>query len=290
MTIDKCAKKDRDRGWVHHGYPLPPIWPTRADPMNIIMRNGKPRMTIDKTMQLVNGVASYNELVNLQSIPDIEYVKIAELARAIAILDTAEAPVKIWGFDLDSYFHRTGKQRRDCWMSGFVHSDGFGFDPRIQFGQREAPVLCGGQSCFLVWAIQRVRGLGVRVRVRGLGFGLTQPLTQRLSRLFFAGFSSGARRQSRPRRARKMPTAGPCSFSLSCTWMTSAPRRSMISSLIIAVRSSCWLAGKRALLANKGGRRFTSPRRSASSNILVTLTPKGRAGSQASLWTSWAPR
>jgi len=114
-------------------------------------------MTIDKTMQLVNGVASYNDSVDLELIPDIEYVKVAELARAIAILDTAKAPVKVWGFDLDSYFHRTGKQRRDCWMSGFVHLDGFGFDPRIQFefGQREAPVLCGRQSCFLVWAIQR---------------------------------------------------------------------------------------------------------------------------------------
>ena len=42
-AFDKCAKKDRDCGWVHHGYPLPPIWPTRADPMtmNIITRNGE---------------------------------------------------------------------------------------------------------------------------------------------------------------------------------------------------------------------------------------------------------
>ena len=71
-AFDKCAKKDRERGWVHHGYPLPPIWPKRADTMNIIMRNGKPRMTIDKTMQLVDGVASYNDSVDLESIPDIE--------------------------------------------------------------------------------------------------------------------------------------------------------------------------------------------------------------------------
>jgi len=26
-AFDKCAKKDRDRGWVHHGFALPPIWP-----------------------------------------------------------------------------------------------------------------------------------------------------------------------------------------------------------------------------------------------------------------------
>ena len=40
-------------------------------------------------------------------------------------------------------------------MSGFVHADGYGYDPRIQFGQREAPVLCGRQSCFLVFAMRR---------------------------------------------------------------------------------------------------------------------------------------
>ena len=40
-------------------------------------------------------------------------------------------------------------------MSGFVHADGYGYDPRIQFGQREAPVLCGRQSCFLVAAMRR---------------------------------------------------------------------------------------------------------------------------------------
>ena len=34
-------------------------------------------------------------------------------------------------------------------------TDGYGYDPRIQFGQREAPVLCGRQSCFLVWVMRR---------------------------------------------------------------------------------------------------------------------------------------
>ena len=40
---------------------MPPVWPMRADPMNVVFRNGKPRMTIDKTMELVLGVASYND-------------------------------------------------------------------------------------------------------------------------------------------------------------------------------------------------------------------------------------
>ena len=54
----------------------------------------------------------------------------------------------------------------------------------------------------------------------------------------------------------------------------------MISSLIIVVRSSCWLAGKMALLANNGGRRFTSPRRSASSSI----SDFGHADSEGKSW------
>jgi hypothetical protein len=151
----KTAAKDRKNGWVRFGCALPPVWPMRADPMNIVFRNGKPRMTIDKTMQLVDGVASYNDCVDLEAQPSIEYVNVAMLGRASAILLTSGVEVKVWGFDLEAYFRKTGKQRADVWMSGFCHHDGFGVDERVQFGQREAPVLTGRQSCFIVWAIRR---------------------------------------------------------------------------------------------------------------------------------------
>ena len=151
----KMAGKDRERGWVRYGYSLPPVWPMRADPMNIVFRNGKPRMTIDKTMQLVVGVDSYNDCVDLDAQPAIEYVTVSMLGRASAILITAGVRVATWGFDLEAYFRKTGKQRADVWASGFVHHDGFGVDERVQFGQREAPVLTGRQSCFIVWAIRR---------------------------------------------------------------------------------------------------------------------------------------
>ena len=48
------------------------------------------------------------------------------------------------------------KQRADWWKSGYLLPDGAGFDKRIQFGQKEAPVLTSRQSNFLVWAIRRV--------------------------------------------------------------------------------------------------------------------------------------
>ena len=151
----KSAKKDQAKGWVRHGYLLPPVWPMRADPMNIIFRNEKPRMTIDKSMQLVDGVDSYNSRIDLESQPAIDMVSVSMLARAAAILMTAGISVRIWGFDLEAYFRKTGKQRSHIWMSGFVHADGYGADERVQFGQREAPVLCGRQSCFLIWAVRR---------------------------------------------------------------------------------------------------------------------------------------
>ena len=154
-ALDKATGKDRERGWVKFGYLLPPMWPMRADPMNIAWRHGKGRLTTDKSMQLVPGVDSYNECVDLDAMPSIEYVSVAMLGRATSILLSANVPVKVWGFDLEAYFRKTGKQRFDVWKSGFCLSDGYGVDERIQFGQREAPVLTGRQSCFLVWAIRR---------------------------------------------------------------------------------------------------------------------------------------
>ena len=153
--FEKCAAKDRDKGWVRWGSSLPQVWPMRADPMNVVLRFGKARMTIDKTMELIEGLASYNQLIDLESQPEIEYVRVGQLGRAAAILLTAGVEVKLFSFDLEAYFRKTGKQRSSWWMSGFVHADGYGYDPRIQFGQREAPVLCGRQSCFLVWVMRR---------------------------------------------------------------------------------------------------------------------------------------
>jgi hypothetical protein len=154
-ALDKCARKDRERGWVRHSFQLPPMWPMRADPMNIVYRNGKPRMTIDKSMQLIAGVASYNDSIDLEAQPTIDMVSVTMLGRAGAILATAGVRLLWWGFDLEAYFRKTGKQAADLWKSGFCQSDGYGVDTRVQFGQREAPVLCGRQSCFVAWAIRR---------------------------------------------------------------------------------------------------------------------------------------
>ena len=160
--LRKCLAKDRKQDavdgaqpWTVHGGAMPQVWPMRADPINVVWRNGKPRITIDKTMPLSTVFASYNAAVDLEKYDPVEMVRVQQLCRAIAIFITAGVGVRVWSFDLEAYFRRTGKQRADWWKSGYVLPDGFGFDKRVQFGQREAPVLTSRQANFLVWAMRR---------------------------------------------------------------------------------------------------------------------------------------
>ena len=154
-ALQKCALKDRKRKWGSYGHALPPVWPCLCDPVNIVWRHGKPRMTIDKTMQLTALFEAYNAHIRLDLEPSIDYVSAALAGRGTAILLTAGVEVKLWGFDIDAYFRKSGKQRAHWWMSGLLYWDGYGHDPRIQFGQREAPVRTGRQSTFLRFAMFR---------------------------------------------------------------------------------------------------------------------------------------
>ena len=157
-----CLAKDRKQDavagkqpWTVHGGAMPQVWPMRADPVNVVWRGGKPRITIDKTMPLSSIYESYNAAVDLEKYDPVEMVRVQQLCRAIAIFLTAGVGVRVWSFDLEAYFRKTGKQRADWWKSGYVLPDGFGFDKRVQFGQRAAPVLTSRQSNFLVWALRR---------------------------------------------------------------------------------------------------------------------------------------
>ena len=161
-ALDKMILKDRRQenapgaqAWTVHGGSLPQVWPMRADPINIVIRHGKARMTIDKSMRLAAHFLSYNEAVDLSSYDPVELVRVEQLCRAVAILLTAHADVRVWSFDLDAYFRRSGKQRSDWWKSGYVLPDGYAFDKRLQFGQREAPVLTSRQTNFIVWVVRR---------------------------------------------------------------------------------------------------------------------------------------
>ena len=153
--FDKCVLKDRADGIGSWGHKLPPVWSCRADYRNIVMRRGKPRLTIDKSMRLAVDLPSHNDAIGLEKMAVIEYVAASQLGRARAILLTAGVVVERFSFDLSKYFKVTGKNRSTWWMAGYVGADGYGYDPRCQFGDKCAPVLCGRQTCLLAEAIKR---------------------------------------------------------------------------------------------------------------------------------------
>ena len=156
-------KRDIDEGYVTNGYSFPNIWPTIVDPMNIVVQNGKPRITIDKTMHLSgrDDMPSYNELIDLDKeaatlgsdgnpIGRIKLVRVWQVARACAILQEAllspaklaatsiGLSVKLCKIDLKAFYRQLGKQRAAIYQSGRCFTTGYGNDLRVNFGERDA--------------------------------------------------------------------------------------------------------------------------------------------------------
>ena len=48
--FEECNKRDLEFGFVSPGSAFPAMWPLICDPCNIVVQNGKPRLTIDKSM------------------------------------------------------------------------------------------------------------------------------------------------------------------------------------------------------------------------------------------------
>lgn len=153
-NFEKCVLKDRIAGIGQQGTKLPHVWPCRVDYRNVVMRRGKARVTIDKTIQLAPSIPSHNDEIDLLSFDPIVNVTVGQLGRSRAILMTAGVEVKPFSFDLKSYFRVTGKNKSTWWMAGYVGKDGYGIDTRVQFGDRSAPVLCGRQSALLAHAVK----------------------------------------------------------------------------------------------------------------------------------------
>ena len=114
----KAIDKDRSRGHVRPGYTqFPPSIPVRALPWNVVIQKGKPRLTIDPSMDLEpdNQLVDPVNDVEQEGYPELEWVRVTDLARAAAILLTARFPVKAFGLDGTSYYRRSAKQRMDRW-------------------------------------------------------------------------------------------------------------------------------------------------------------------------------
>ena len=154
----KCQAKDRSAGFASAGECIPTVWPMLADPTNLVInRAGKARMTVDKSITLVDGVASYNDAVLDDDVlrgVRVKMVNVAQLARSFAILSTSMEQVRFWGFDIKAYFRQIGIQRADQWKSGTTRGDGYGKDSQIQFGMREAMDTTGRVTIYIVFSIR----------------------------------------------------------------------------------------------------------------------------------------
>ena len=146
-ALEEMNQRDIQNGFVTSGHSFPEIWPCVVDPMNIVIQHHKPRATIDKSMRLSSRahpepVLAYNDYIHLEeereAVP-FKLVRVWFLARASAILLTAGVGVKLGKFDLSTYFRLHGKQRAHVYQSGRLLETGYGFDWRVNFGERDAP-------------------------------------------------------------------------------------------------------------------------------------------------------
>ena len=96
-----------------------------------------------------------NDSIDRSSWVQVRLMRVAQLAEMIAILKTSGVPVKLWAFDCQAYYRKTGRQRGEVWRNCVAVSEGFVVDEREQFGDASAAVKCCRQSSFLAWLVAR---------------------------------------------------------------------------------------------------------------------------------------
>ena len=180
-ALAETQERDVKNGFVTSGQPFPEYWPCVCDPMNIVVQNGKPRATIDKSMRHHSAEhpvpqLAYNDWIDLEDERErlgrpYRLVRVWQLTRAHAILATAGVEVLLGKFDLATYFRMHGKQRLHVWQSGRALESLFGFDYRVNFGERDAP----DHTCRATDAIT----FFIRVELKRL-FGLYRPRCARV--------------------------------------------------------------------------------------------------------------
>ena len=156
-TYNACVQRDVEWGFVTEPSAFPEQWPCVLDPCNIVVQNGKPRLTIDKTMW-ISGRAEMppaNLLINLiaeaATAGRLKLVTVGQVARAAAILKVA---LKVYAHlsspgrsvqllmkkhDLKAFFRFHAKQRAHVREQGKVVKGGYSVDKRVNFGERNAP-------------------------------------------------------------------------------------------------------------------------------------------------------
>ena len=146
--------------FVTSGRPFPEMWPTIVDYTNVVMQNGKGRITIDKSIRLSSTthpepLLAYNDYIDLEaeraSGGDLELFSAVDFCRAAAILMTAcegssAAIVKFGKWDKGTFFRMHQSRLSAVPLSGRLNHDGYGHDWRLNFGEREAMDHCCAAS------------------------------------------------------------------------------------------------------------------------------------------------
>ena len=160
-------------GFISAACSFPEIWPVIIDPCNIVVQNGKPRLTIDKSMWTSGrpDLPPFNTLVSLaeeaETAGSLRLVTVREVARAAAILGTPlrmcrtlampapDVKLLMKKFDLKAFFRFHPKERSAWRESGLLFRDGYSLDMRPNFGEAHAPDHCCRESDGLNFFMQR---------------------------------------------------------------------------------------------------------------------------------------
>ena len=160
QASEKIAK-DVSKGWSQIEAALP-FWPIRSNPYSIVKEEREARVKYRMTVDLswpqpsASGVAvSVNGSIDRARWVQVKLMRVAQFAEVVGILLTAGVSVRLWSFDCEAYYRKTGRQRGEVWRNCVVTADGFVVDEREQFGDASAAVKCCRQSSFLAWLVAK---------------------------------------------------------------------------------------------------------------------------------------
>jgi hypothetical protein len=143
--------RDTREGFVKSGYKLPPVYPCVCDSTNVVVQDGKARLTIDKRMRHSNSRhttphLAFNDFIDLEEersrVGEFRLPTVSVFCRGVAILLTAGVEVRIGKFDGHAYYRVHGKRATDLAKSGRLTARRYGVDLGVNFGEAD-----GGDHC-----------------------------------------------------------------------------------------------------------------------------------------------
>ena len=149
-AYEERNQRDVDAGFCTEPRRFPERWPVVTTPCNIVVQNGKPRLTIDPTMWISGRVdiPPANALIDLVAeavrAGRLKLITIAQVSRGAAILLAPLTPscgvsLLITKWDVLAFFRNHKKKDEHVCQQGRITAKGINLDLMINFGERNAP-------------------------------------------------------------------------------------------------------------------------------------------------------